>query len=138
MIELTRRYRFPAAHVLRDPALSDEENDRIYGKCASPGGHGHDYGVEVTVTGPVDEISGQIVAPELLDEIVRDRVLERFGYRLLNEDPLFEARVPTAENIVRAVAGALTGPLSERSRARVARVRLVETRHNSFECEAAE
>ncbi len=138
MIELTRRYRFPAAHVLRDPALSDEENARIYGKCASPGGHGHDYGVEVTVTGPVDEISGQIVAPELLDEIVRDCVLERFGYRLLNEDPLFEARVPTAENIVRAVVGALAGPLSERSRARVARVRLVETRRNSFECEAVE
>ena len=53
-IELTRCYRFPAAHVLRSPQLSDVENERIYGKCANPNGHGHNYGLEVTLTGPLD------------------------------------------------------------------------------------
>ena len=56
MIALSRRYRFPAAHVLRSDAFSDAENQRIYGKCANPAGHGHDYGLEVTVAGPIDAV----------------------------------------------------------------------------------
>ena len=64
MIDLTRRYRFPAAHVLAHPHLSSAENDRIYGKCANPGGHGHDYGLEVTVRGAVDARSGQVADRE--------------------------------------------------------------------------
>lgn len=135
MIELTRRYRFPAAHVLRNPSLSDEENVRIYGKCATPRGHGHNYGLEVTVRGPLDERSGRILPIDLLDEIVHAEVLERFGYRLLNDDPLFERAVPTAENIARALKRVLAAPVARRSRARVSRVRLIEARRNSFECE---
>ena len=60
MIALTRRYRFPAAHVLAHPDLSDADNARIYGKCANPGGHGHDYGLEITVAGEIDPGSGQV------------------------------------------------------------------------------
>ncbi|UCE87211.1 MAG: 6-carboxytetrahydropterin synthase [Deltaproteobacteria bacterium] len=135
MIELTRRYRFPAAHVLRSAALSDADNRRIYGKCATPHGHGHNYGLEVTVRGPVDARTGRILSLERLDEIVQREVLDRFGYRLLNEDPLFERAVPTAENIARALTRLLAGPVARQSRARVSRVRLVETRRNSFECE---
>lgn len=134
MIELTRRYRFPAAHVLRSERFSDEENRRIYGKCAHPSGHGHDYGLEVTVTGPLDPRTGAIVAVAELDALVREQVLDRLGHRLLNEDPWFREAVPTAENIALAVEGELAAALAARGSARLARVRLHETRRNTFEC----
>ena len=133
MIELTRRYRFPAAHVLRSRELTDAENRLVYGKCANPAGHGHDYGLEVTVAGPIDERSGSILPLERLDAVVRERVLERLGHRLLNDDPWFAAAVPTAENIALAVRRELALAI-EGSGARVVRVRLVETRRNFFEC----
>lgn len=133
MIALTRRYRFPAAHVLRAAALSDAENERVYGRCANPAGHGHDYGIEVTVTGPVDARTGRIVDPALLDALVEERVLARFGHRMLNDDPAFAARVPTAENIALVVWSELEGALASRASARVARVRVVETGRNHFE-----
>jgi len=77
VIELTRRYGFPAAHVLRQPSLSPEENLATYGKCANPNGHGHNYEVEVTVTGPIDERTGRILSPDLLDRIFEERVESR-------------------------------------------------------------
>ena len=115
MIELTRCYRFPAAHVLARDDFSDAENQRRYGKCANPGGHGHNYGVEVTVRGPVDPGTGEVMGRRQLDELVAERVVARFGHRLLNDDPLFEGRVPTAENIARAISRrhqdrGITGP----------------------------
>ena len=134
MIAVTRRYRFPAAHVLRSPALSDAENERAYGKCANPAGHGHDYGLEVTVAGPVDERSGAIIPLERLDALVRERVVERLGHRLLNDDAWFAAAVPTAENIAQSVWRELARAVEAESAARVVRVRLLETRRNSFEC----
>ena len=134
MISVTRRYRFPAAHVLRSAELSDAENEAVYGKCANPNGHGHDYGLEVTVTGPVDPRSGEIVAPGRLDAIVRERALERFGYRLLNDDPCFRAAVPTAENLAIVIHRELAEPVA-REGARLRRVRVIETRRNSFEYE---
>jgi 6-pyruvoyltetrahydropterin/6-carboxytetrahydropterin synthase len=134
VIALTRRYRFPAAHVLRSPALDDSENERVYGRCANPHGHGHDYGLEVTVTGPVEPRTGAIVPLERLDDLVRERVLDRLDHRLLNDDPWFTERVPTAENIVRAIRDELAKAVAGASTARVVRVRLVETRRNRFEC----
>ena len=134
MIALTRRYRFPAAHVLRHRALSDAENVRIYGKCANPGGHGHDYGLEITVAGEVDPASGQIFDRAQLDALVTERVLDRFGHSLLNEDPAFAERVPTAENIALAIESELAPAIAAaRPGARLLRVRLEETRKNSFE-----
>ncbi|HKA16385.1 MAG TPA: 6-carboxytetrahydropterin synthase [Myxococcota bacterium] len=134
MIALTRRYRFPAAHVLRSSALSDAENERVYGKCANPGGHGHDYGFEVTVAGEVDPGSGQVLERDRLDALVAARVLERFGHSLLNDDPAFTEHVPTAENIA-LIAFAELAPAIAAARpgARLIRVRLEETRKNSFE-----
>jgi 6-pyruvoyltetrahydropterin/6-carboxytetrahydropterin synthase len=133
VIRATRRYRFPAAHVLAHPALSESENHRIYGKCANPNGHGHDYGVEVTLGGPVDPITGSLLAPEVLDGLVKARVLDRFGHRLLNEDPLFAERVPTAENIAIAVHEQLAAPIAAAGAARLVHVRIVETPRNSFD-----
>lgn len=132
MIAVTRCYRFPAAHVLQRSDLTDEENECLYGKCASY--HGHDYGLEVTVTGRLDGRTGRIVAPERLDALVRERVLERLSHRPLNEDAWFEKVLPTAENVVRRVADELSRAIGEETGARLLRVRLRETRNNVFEC----
>jgi 6-pyruvoyltetrahydropterin/6-carboxytetrahydropterin synthase len=132
-VAVSRRYRFPAAHVLRRPEFSDAQNERIWGKCANPAGHGHNYGVEVTVAGPVEPATGQVVDPDWLDALVRERVLERLGHRLLNDDPAFRELVPTAEHIARFVEGELDGPVAERGGLRLVRVRVVETRRNVFE-----
>jgi len=134
VIAVTRRYRFPAAHVLRSDRFSEAENQRIYGKCANPGGHGHDYGLEVTVTGPLDPETGAIVPIAQLDALVRERIVDRLDHRLLNEDPWFQEAVPTAENIALAVRRELSDALAGRGTARVLRVRLQETRRNAFEC----
>jgi 6-pyruvoyltetrahydropterin/6-carboxytetrahydropterin synthase len=134
VIALTRRYRFPAAHVLRSSALSDADNERVYGKCANPAGHGHDYGLEISVAGDVDPATGQVFARDRLDALVGERVIARFGHALLNEDPAFGALVPTAENIALAIASELAPAIAaERPGAHLLRVRLEETRKNSFE-----
>jgi 6-pyruvoyltetrahydropterin/6-carboxytetrahydropterin synthase len=132
VIELTRRYRFAAAHVLAHPSLSREENEQIYGKCANPAGHGHDYGVEITVRGPVEPVSGQVMDRRDLDALVEAHVLARFDHRMLNDDPAFGERVPTAENIAAVIHDALAAPVASAGAARVVRVRLEETRKNSF------
>ena len=132
-LELTRCYRFPAAHVLRSPQLSDAENERIYGKCANPNGHGHNYALEVTVIGPLDPRTGMLVPLDWLDRVVEERILSRLGHRLLNQDPWFEQRVPTAENIVAFAREELSTALAPRAPLSLARVRLHETRRNQFE-----
>jgi len=139
VIEVTRRYRFPAAHVLRSAALSDAENERIYGKCANPAGHGHDYGVEVSVSGPLDPRTGAIVPIARLDALVQRRVLDRLSHRLLNDDAWFAHAAPTAENIALAIEHELAAGIREASEtARIVRVRVRETRRNSFACGEAE
>jgi 6-pyruvoyltetrahydropterin/6-carboxytetrahydropterin synthase len=131
VIALTRRYRFPAAHVLRSERFSEAENQRIYGKCANPGGHGHDYAVELSVSGAVDPQSGSVISRERLDALVQQRVIDRFGHRMLNDDPAFRTRVPTAENVCCAIHEELAQPIAELG-ARLVRVRIEETRRNSF------
>lgn len=130
---VTRRYRFPAAHVLRSALLSDADNERVYGKCSNPAGHGHDYGLEVSLSGPLDA-DGRVFPVDRLDALVRDRVLSRLSHRLLNEDPWFVENVPTAEAIAIAIERELREAVSEQSSARVVRVRLLETRRNFFAC----
>lgn len=132
MITLTRRYGFPAAHVLARDDFTPEQNRRVYGKCANPAGHGHSYGIEVTVAGPVDEGTGEIMSRERLDALVEERVLSRFRYRMLNEDDLFADCVPTAENIARVAYERLEAPVRDDGEARLVRVRVLETRRNSF------
>jgi 6-pyruvoyltetrahydropterin/6-carboxytetrahydropterin synthase len=124
---------FEAAHILSHPGLSAAENARIYGKCANPAGHGHDYGLEITVAGEIDPASGQIFDRGRLDALVAELVLDRFGHSLLNDDPIFAGRVPTAENIALAIEAELGPAVASRPGARLLRVRLEETRKNSFE-----
>ena len=129
-ISLTRRYRFAASHRLHSPTLSEVENERIYGKCNSPYGHGHNYAVEVTVTGPVDADTGMIANLGDLDPFVQREVIEAFEYKYLNEDVAeFQAIVPTTENVCREIYRRLAKfPV-----ARLERVRIEETSKNSFE-----
>ena len=132
MIRVTRRYGFPAAHVLSHPSLSAQENDRIYGKCANPNGHGHNYGVEVTLEGPIDPLDGRIVDPQLLDSLFEEYIGSRLAHRMLNEHAWFRDRVPTAENIAQVIHRELEAPVAGCTTARVTAVRIVETRKNSF------
>jgi len=130
MIELTRRYTFPAAHRLARPELGQAENQRIFGKCANPAGHGHDYTLEVTVTGEVAEATGQIIELERLDDIFEAAIGRHWSHRMLNEVEPFGGLVPTAENIARVAHDELAVAVAERSQARVTRVRVIETPRN--------
>lgn len=130
-VALSRRYRFPAAHVLRRDEFSDEENLRLFGKCSNQ--HGHDYGVEVTVTGPVDPISGRIIDPDRLDGLVAEHVLEPLAHTDLSLHPWFAERLSTAENVARVLHEQLAGPVAAEGEARLLRVRVQETRRNGFE-----
>ena len=129
-LSLSRRYRFAASHRLHQPNFSETENLRVYGKCSSPYGHGHNYSLEVTVTGTVDPETGMVANLGELDPFVEHEVVEAFDHRYLNEEvPEFSKEVPTAENICREIYRRLkTFPA-----ARLERVRLEETSKNSFE-----
>jgi 6-pyruvoyltetrahydropterin/6-carboxytetrahydropterin synthase len=105
MTTLTRRYRFSASHRLHSPALSESENNRVYGKCNNPFGHGHDYSLDVTVAGPVSPETGLIVPIPALDSFIERHVLRLFAYRNLNLDvPQFAHLVPTTENLALVIA----------------------------------
>jgi 6-pyruvoyltetrahydropterin/6-carboxytetrahydropterin synthase len=125
-----RRYMLSASHRLHTGALSVEENRAAFGKCNNPHGHGHNYAVQVLVGGPVDPETGMVVNMVMLDEAVRARVLDRFDHTNLNLDPLFVNRVPTTENLCRAIFELLDGSIEP---ARLEQVRVEETENNFFE-----
>jgi 6-pyruvoyltetrahydropterin/6-carboxytetrahydropterin synthase len=104
LVELTRAYSFSAAHRLARPDRSDEENRALYGKCANPHPHGHDYRIEVTVAGRPDAATGLVTDLGMLDRCVAERILERFDHRYLNvEVPPFDRIVPTGERIAERI-----------------------------------
>jgi 6-pyruvoyltetrahydropterin/6-carboxytetrahydropterin synthase len=135
---LTRRYRFSASHRLHNAALSAPENARLYGKCNSPYGHGHNYALEVTVAGPIDPATGMVYDLVALDGAVEREVLEPFDTSYLNLDvDAFQNQVPTTENVCMEIFNRLRGKIgkiaNETSQARLERVRLEETSSNFFE-----
>jgi len=125
-----RRYTFSASHRLHTEALSEEQNSAAYGKCNNPHGHGHNYIVEVLVGGPIDAETGMVIDLARLDAVVQAAVLERFDHTNLNLDPMFSNRVPTTENLCKAVFQLLQEPVAP---AKLAHVRVEETENNSFE-----
>lgn len=136
MFRLTRRYCFAASHRLHSAALSEEENRRLYGKCNNPYGHGHNYVLEVSVRGPLDD-HGRAADTALLDELVAQQVLAPFDHRNLNvEAPAFRHEVPTSENLAREICRRLkhhwsavfAGPWP-----RLEKIRIAETPRNIFE-----
>lgn len=139
MVSLTRRYRFSASHRLHNEVLSAEENSRVFGKCNSPYGHGHNYIVEVTVRGPVDAATGMVMDLGMLDQAVEKEVVDRFDHTYLNLDvPNFHGKVPTTENLCVEIYNLLRAKLNGRKGgAQLEKVRLEETSSNSFEYSGA-
>ena len=136
VVHLTRRYWFSASHRLHNPVLGEAENDTLYGKCNNPGGHGHNYHLELTVAGPVNPRTGMVLDLAELDGFVQDQILACFDQSHLNDQPNFEHVVPTTENLCleihRIVKGGW-GRLRSAQSARLGRVRLEETSSNFFE-----
>lgn len=127
---VTRRVHFNAAHRLHSPALSDEENRRLYGACNNPNFHGHNYELEVSVEGEVDPVTGFVADLSVVRDIVEERVVRRFDHKNLNLDVAdFRELVPSAENIVIVIWGLL----EEHLPGRLSRVVLWETPRNSVE-----
>ena len=130
---LTIRTHFAAAHRLARPELSPEENDAIYGKCARPHGHGHNYLLDVTVRGAIDPRTGMVCDLAALQQLVDDLVVEPFDHTFLNKDVAhFATTVPTAENIALHIADLLQAPVAGIGAA-LHKVRLQESPNNAAE-----
>jgi 6-pyruvoyltetrahydropterin/6-carboxytetrahydropterin synthase len=134
-VYLSRRYRFSASHRLHSEQMSDAENRAIYGKCNNPHGHGHNYTLEVTVSGSVQESTGMVCNLVDLDESVHREVLSRFDIENLNMRPEFADSVPTTENLCTVIFDLLKQDILKRkfTQAHLEGVRLEETMMNSFE-----
>lgn len=129
-IELGRRYRFAASHRLHTPQLSEEDNCRIFGKCNNPYGHGHNYVLEIRLSGRIDPVTGMIANLADLDKFVEREIIEPFDHKSLNEDvAAFRGTVPTTENLCLEIFRRLKAfPHAE-----LEGVRVEETSNNSFE-----
>ena len=126
---LSRRYHLSASHRLHSDAYTDQQNRSVYGKCNNPHGHGHNYIVEVTVAGAVDETTGMVCDLGQLDDFAQTNLLARFDSMNLNTLDAFRDVVSTTENFTIEVFR-----IFERfPGARVHRVRIEETGNNSFE-----
>src|SRR5271166_6260752 len=127
---LTRRYIFSASHRLHSDELSEEQNRATYGKCNNPYGHGHNYALEVTVSGQVNPQTGMVCNLSDLDDAVRREILDRFDHENLNVRQEFATTVPTTENLSEVIFNILQQSFTA---AHLDRVRLEETMMNSFE-----
>ena len=127
---LTRRYRFSASHRLHSPEMSADENRVTYGKCNNPHGHGHNYALEVTVSGQVDQSTGMVCNLVDLDSLVEREVLSRYHLENLNTLQEFAQQVPTTENLSVEIFKILQRGFYH---AHLEGVRIEETMMNSFE-----
>jgi len=124
-VYLTRKAEFSASHFYHNPKLTPEENQRIFGKCNNPHGHGHNYTLEVTVKGPVDQRSGFVMDLKQLKQVMNREVIDVFDHRHLNHEvPEFQRQIPTTENLAIAIWRRLEGKLN--GGARLYRVRVYE------------
>ena len=130
---LTVKTHFSAAHRLAIPSLSFEENQEIYGKCARPNGHGHNYHLEVTVAGEIDPRTGMLVDLVGLQKAIEVYVVEPFDHTFLNKDIAYFAEVvPTAENIAVRIAELLRSPVADLG-VELDKIKLIESPNNSCE-----
>ncbi len=135
---LTVGTHFSAAHRLARADLSYEQNCEIYGKCARPHGHGHNYHLEVTISGEIDSRTGMIVNLQKLHDLLDEVVVEHLDHYFLNEDiPYFAEVVPTAENIAVYIGYLLQNPIAQLG-VTLERLRLIESPNNSCEINCRE
>jgi 6-pyruvoyltetrahydropterin/6-carboxytetrahydropterin synthase len=125
MVFLTRKAEFSASHYYHNPEFTQEENERIFGKCNNPHGHGHNYTLEVTVKGQVDPRSGFVVDLKELKEIMNREVIDALDHRFLNKEvPEFAKAIPTTENLAISIWERLKPKLKL---AELHRIRVYET-----------
>ena len=127
---LSRRYRMSASHRLHTELFSAEKNEIVYGKCNNPYGHGHNYTVEVMLSGEVDTVTGMVCNLGDLDGFVRREIVDRFDEHNLNLDRSFESLVPTTENLCVEIYGIIRAGFRD---AKLEKVRVEETSKNYFE-----
>jgi 6-pyruvoyltetrahydropterin/6-carboxytetrahydropterin synthase len=124
MVLLTRKAEFSSAHYYYNEAWSQQENEKVFGKCANRNGHGHNYTLEVTVAGEIDPVSGFVVDLKALKDVMEREVIQVYDHRHLNlEVPEFRSAIPTTENIAIAIWKRLQGKIVG---ARLQRVRVYE------------
>src|SRR5438105_3798104 len=129
VVAVTRRATFAAAHLLRRDDWSEERNREVFGGCA--GDHGHNYTLEVTVSGAVDRGTGMVLNLKDLDAVIREAVIDSVDHRHLNRDvPFLEGVIPTAENLALAFWAQLDRRVGQ---GRLRKVRLVESENNAAE-----
>lgn len=126
---LSRRYRMSASHRLHSEAYTTEQNRAVYGKCNNPHGHGHNYVVEVTLGGTVDEETGMVCDLGELDAFAQTNLLAPFDTMNLNTLDIFRDVVSTTENFTIEVYRIF----EQFPGAKLTRVRIEETSNNSFE-----
>ncbi|CAH0994991.1 hypothetical protein EMA8858_01111 [Emticicia aquatica] len=126
-----RKEHFNAAHRLHNPAWTDEENNRVFGKCNNPNYHGHNYDLIVQLTGEVDPKTGYVFDMKILSDIIKENVLDKFDHKNLNLDTdEFRELNPSAENIAIVIYEILRTKISNQFDLKV---RLYETERNYVE-----
>ena len=133
VVTVTKRLTFNAAHRVHNPELSDAENQSLFGKCNNPNWHGHNYVLEVSVTGPVEEKTGYVMDLGAIKRVVQEEVVGKMDHRNLNLEVDFMRGInPTTENIVVACWRVLEPKIRPN---RLTRLRLIETENNYVEYE---
>lgn len=132
-VSITRRATFAAAHILRRPDWDEARNREVFGACA--GDHGHNYVVEVTVTGPVDKETGMVINLKQVDSLLRRELIDKVDHKHLNKDVDFlRGVIPTAENVAQIAFDRLATVFAP---ARLVKLRLVESENNAAEVSAS-
>ncbi len=131
MVYVTRRETFSAAHRLYNPKFTDEENSRIFGKCSNPNWHGHNYVLEVVVSGEIDPSTGYLIDLKVLKNIIIENVIKHTDHKNLNTETEFlKGLIPTAENITVAIWKQLVNKIPK---GKLYSVKIYETENNYFE-----
>ncbi len=131
MVYATRRETFSAAHRLYNPKFTDEENTRIFGKCSNPNWHGHNYILEIVVSGEIDSETGYLIDLKKLKNIIIENVIKHVDHKNLNTETVFmKGLIPTAENITVAIWKQLVDKIPN---GKLFSVKIYETENNYFE-----
>ena len=136
MVYVTRREVFSASHRLYNKNLSDAENEKLFGKCSNPNGHGHNYTIEVVVAGEIDHLTGYVIDLSVLKKIIHEHVIEKVDHKNLNLDVDFlRDKIPSSENIVIGIWNQLVNQIPS---GKLYSVKLYETENNYIEYKGEE
>jgi 6-pyruvoyltetrahydropterin/6-carboxytetrahydropterin synthase len=136
MIFVTRREVFSSSHRLYNPDFPDSENERIFGKCSNPNGHGHNYTLEVVIAGEIDPHTGYVIDLKLLKEIIIENVIQKVDHKNLNMDVDFlKGKIPTSENICMGIWNQLVDKIPS---GKLYSIKLYETENNYVEYKGKE